>query len=62
MLEWMLGLLVVAILIAKILEFFDVIDPFEILVALLKLTAGLLFAVGAFFVYLVTRRTKEKKS
>jgi hypothetical protein len=62
MLEWMLGLLVVAILIAKVLEFFDVADPFEIIVVLLKLTAGLLFAVGAFFVYLVTRHPKEKKS
>ena len=62
MLEWMIGLLVVAILIAKVLEFFDLIDPFELIVALLKLTAGLLFAVGALFVYLVTRRSKQKKS
>ncbi len=62
MLEWMIGLLAVATVIAKVLEFFDLIDPFELIVAVLKLTAGLLFAVGAFFVYRVRRRTREKRS
>lgn len=62
MLEWMLGLLIVAALIARILEFFELIDLFELIGGALKLVAGLLFAVGAFFVYLVARRGREKKS
>jgi hypothetical protein len=65
MLEWMVALLVVAILIAQALDAFEVIDLSELVSELiggaLKLTANLLFAVGAFFVYLMTRRSHEKK-
>jgi small neutral amino acid transporter SnatA (MarC family) len=61
MLEWMLGLLVVAILIGKILDAFEVIDVFEVVVDALKLTAGLLLALGAFFVCLITRRGQQKR-
>jgi hypothetical protein len=65
MLEWMVGLLVVAILIAKVLDAFEVIDLSELIsefvVGALKLTANLLFAVGAFFVHLMTRRSHEKQ-
>lgn len=62
MLEGMPGLLVLAIIVAKILEYLDMIDLFEVIVGMMKLTAGLLFAVGAFLVYLVTRRGPERKS
>jgi hypothetical protein len=59
MLEWMYGLLVVAIIVAVVLAYFEAIDLFELIGGVLKLTAGLLFAVGAFFVWLVTRRRQE---
>jgi hypothetical protein len=67
--ELMLGLLVVVALIAIAFLYFEIIDLTEIFVGalklvgeLLKLIAGLVFAVCAFFVYLVTRRGTEKKS
>jgi hypothetical protein len=62
MLEWMLGLLIVAALIAKILESIDLIDLSELIGGLLELIARLLFSVAAFLVCLVTRRGKEQKS
>jgi hypothetical protein len=67
--ELMLGLLVVVALIAIAFLYFEIIDLTEIFVGalklvgeLLKLIAGLVFAVCAFLVYLVTRRGREKKS
>lgn len=60
MFEWMLGILVLAIVIAAVLAFFELIDLFDPIGGVLKLTAGLLFAVGAFFAWLVTRRRSEK--
>lgn len=63
MLEWMIGLLIVAAVIAKVLESLDLIDLFELVGGAFRLIAGLLFAVGAFFVYLATRRRgQESKS
>lgn len=60
MLEWMIGLLIVAAVIAKVLESLDLIDLFELVGGAFKLTASLLFAAGAFFVYLTTRRAPVK--
>ena len=64
MLEWMLGLLIVAALIAKIFESFDLLDfdLFDVIGGFLKLVASLLLAATAFIVYLTTRRSPEKKS
>ena len=61
MLEWMYGLLVVAIIVALVLAYFEAIDPFELVAAVVKLIAGLLFAVGALFVWLVTRRRQDRR-
>jgi uncharacterized RDD family membrane protein YckC len=61
MLEWMYGLLVVAIIVALVLAYFEAIDLFELVAAMVQLIAGLLFAVGAFFVWLVTRRRQDKR-
>lgn len=61
MLEWMYGLLVVAIIVALVLAYFEAIDLFELVAAVVQLIAGLLFAVGAFFVWLVTRRRQDKR-
>ena len=65
----MFGLFLVAILIVKFLEFFEVIDLFEVIIAVLnlivaalRLIASLFVAVGAFLVYLIRRRGREKKS
>ena len=60
MVEWIAGLLVLAILVAGLLVALDLADGFDLLLGALKTTAGLLFAVGAFFVYL-TRRTQQKR-
>ena len=69
MAEWMLGSLIVAALIAKILESLDLIDLSDVIegvlrlvLGALKVVAGLLFAVGAFCVYLMTRRSEKKSS
>jgi amino acid transporter len=61
MLEWMYGLLVVAIIVALVLAYFEAIDLFELVASVVQLIAGLLFAVGAFFVWLVTRRRQDKR-
>jgi hypothetical protein len=61
MLEWMYGFLVVAIIVALVLAYFEAIDLFELVAAVVKLIAGLLFAVGALFVWLVTRRRQDKR-
>ena len=61
MLELMLGLLVLAIIVAVVLVSFEAIDLFELIAAVVKLAAALLFAVGAFFVWLVRRRGQEKR-
>jgi hypothetical protein len=61
MLEWMAVLLVVAILVAKLLEVFEVVDLSEVAFGLLKLTAHALFAVGAFFVWLMTRQRRQRQ-
>jgi hypothetical protein len=68
MAEWMLGSLIVAALIAKILESLHLLDLsdvtegiFSLILGTLKLVASLLFAVGAFCVYL-TRRSEKKSS
>jgi hypothetical protein len=61
MLEWTSGFLVLVIIVAVVLAYFEAVDLFELIGGVLKLTAGLLFAVGAFFVWLVTRRGQEKR-
>jgi hypothetical protein len=55
MLEWLLGLLVLVIIIAAVLVYVEAIDLFDMVAAAVKLVASLLFAVGALFVWLVTR-------
>ena len=62
MFESLFGLLVVIVIIAAVLAYFEVIDLFELLGAVVKLIAALLFAVGAFFVWLVKRSRQEGKS
>ena len=62
MLESLYGLLVVIILVAAVLAWFEVIDLFELLSGVVKLIAALLFAVGAFLVWLVKRSRQEGKS
>jgi hypothetical protein len=62
MLEWMLGSLVAVILIGKILDYLGLIDLLEVIGAVLRLTARLLFEVAAFFVLRLTRRGGEEKS
>ena len=62
MLESLFGLLVVIIIVAAVLAYFEVIDLFELLGAVVKLIAALVFAVGAFFVWLVKRSRQEGKS
>ena len=62
MFESLLGLIFVIMLVGFVLAYFEVIDLFELIGAILKLTAGLLFAVGAFFVWLVKRASQEKRS
>jgi hypothetical protein len=61
MLEWTAVLLVVAILVARLLEVFEVVDLSEVVVGLLKLIAHALFAVGAFFLWLMTRQRRQKQ-
>jgi quinol-cytochrome oxidoreductase complex cytochrome b subunit len=60
--ESLLGLFVVFIIVAAVLAYFEVIDLFELLGAVVKLIAALLFAIGAFFVWLVKRSRQEGKS
>jgi hypothetical protein len=70
MFEAIVGLLVVLVLIAIALAYFEMTDLLVELVRgifwlvgeVLRLTIGLVFAVGAFFAYLVNRRDREKKS
>jgi len=59
MLEWMYGFFAVVTIVAVVLAYFEAIDLFELIGGMLKLVAGLLFAVGAFFVWLMTRRRRE---
>jgi hypothetical protein len=71
MFELMFGSLVVAGGVVVFLIYFELIDladVFELIFSILKLivgalkvTAGLLFAVGAFFVYRMTRRGQDQK-
>ena len=61
MLEWMYGFLVVAIIVAVVLAYFEAIDLLELVAAVVKLIAGLLFAIGAFFVWLVMQRRQDKR-
>jgi hypothetical protein len=62
MLESLFGLLIVIVIVAAVLAYFEVIDLFELLGAVVKLIAALVFAVGAFFVWLVKRSRQEGKS
>lgn len=62
MFEWMLGLLTLAIVIAFVLAYLEVVDPFALLAEVVRLIAGLLFAIGAFFVWLVKQLRHEKRS
>lgn len=62
MLESLFGLLVVLIIVAAVLAFFEVIDLFDLLGGIVRLIASLLFAVGAFFVWLIKRGSKGKTS
>jgi hypothetical protein len=68
MLEWMMTLLVVAIIIVAVLAYFEAIDLGELIGGVLmlvgevlRLIVALLLAVGAFFVWLVKRRRSEKQ-
>jgi hypothetical protein len=68
MLELMLGILVLAIVIAAVLAFFELIDLFDLAGGVLRLIgevvrlmAGLLFALAGFFVWLVRRQRPERK-
>lgn len=68
MLEWMYGSLALACIVVVLLVYFEAIDLSELIGGVLsligeavKLIAGLLFALGAFFVWLVTRRRQEKR-
>jgi hypothetical protein len=62
MLESVVALLVVVVLIALALAYFEMTDLLvELVGGVVRLIAGLLFAAGAFFVYLVTRRGREKE-
>ena len=69
MLDPLLGVLVVIVLVVALLIYLEVIDVadifgglFQLMASAVRLTAGLLFALGAFFVWLVNRRRGEKKS
>lgn len=68
MLELMWGALVLAIVVVVVLLYFEAIDPGELIAGLVRLVAevvrlaaGLLFAAGAFFVWLVRRGGREKQ-
>ena len=62
MLETFYAVIVVFVVIAAVLAWFEVIDLFELLGAVVKLIAALLFAVGAFFVWLIKRGSRGKTS
>jgi hypothetical protein len=62
MLEWMLGLLIVAALIFKVLEFLGLIDLSDVVAGIVKLAVRLVFAAGQFFFSLVIGRSREKHS
>lgn len=68
MVEPLFGLLVVIILAVAVFVYLEVIDVgdmvvgiFQLVWAAVKLFAGMLFALSAFFVWLATRRSREKK-
>ena len=72
MVEPLFGLLVIIILVVAVLVYLEAIDVgemtvgiFQLLlqlaVAAVRLIAALLFALGTFFVWMATRRSREKK-
>jgi hypothetical protein len=61
MFELMLAVLAPAIFVVAVLVYIEAIDLFDLIAAVVKLAAGLLFAVGAFFVWLVRRGCQEKR-
>ena len=69
MIEPLLGLLAIVALAGVVLVYLEVIDLGEVIMgfvsligSVLRLVAGLLFAVAAFFVWLVKRSGREKQS
>lgn len=69
MIESVLGLLAIIALAAFVLIYLEVIDLTDVVTGFisligsaLRLTAGLLFAVAAFFVWLVKRSGREEQS
>jgi hypothetical protein len=69
MIEPLVGVLVVIILVVAVLVYLEAIDVGDMIVGLfqlvwlvVKLIAGGLFALGAFFVWLVMRNSREKKA
>jgi len=69
MVELLFGLLIIIILAVVVLVYVEVIDLgdmvvgiFQLVWAAVRLLAGMLFALGAFFVWLATRRSREKKA
>jgi hypothetical protein len=68
MLEWMFGFLGVALAVVVVLVYFEAIDLADLIGGLLsllgevvRLIAGLLFAVVAFFVWLVKRSRSSRE-
>ena len=68
MLEWTYGFLALASIVVVVLVYFEAIDVSELIGGVLtligevvRLIAGLLFALGAFFVWLITRRRPERR-
>jgi hypothetical protein len=59
MVEWTPGLLLVLILVIGILEVFDLIDLFKLIAGAARLIARVLFAMGDFFICLISRRGKD---
>lgn len=56
-----LGVALIVVLILVWLELIDFAAVFELVAAIVRLIAGGLFALGAFFVWLVWRRRQENK-
>ena len=61
MIEGTLALLLLLILVVWVYETFDLIDLFDLIAGAAKLTAALLFTVGAFLFYLIRRPRQEKR-
>jgi predicted transporter len=68
MIEALSGLLIVAVVAVAVLVYLEVIDlsdlvggVIQLIASAVKLIAGLLFALGAFFVWLVNRSRQQNK-